>query len=292
MRRTEYLITELRNSTDNKDTNGIPDAEIIGYLNSAQKLIQNIIFKSNPKADLFIDSEIYSPVADGIYALPEDIFAENAIVLVETKTGIDTVNDGYRPLERCDKSEAALRFGYYVENGTLYLTGMNNNYNINSVRVTYFRVLPKMDKRWGKITAINSAVSIVLDPATYDSNLNTVDDYVTVVDKFGAQVLASIYIDSFSANTLNTSNALAGITTNDFVCMGPNSVNASELPDSCETYLLDYARQRIYTRNVYDDAGKQAYFTDSQRADIEGLFANNQKDILYPPITDTDMLEW
>lgn len=292
MRRTEYLLTELRNSTDNKDTNGIPDAELISYLNYGQKLIQNIIFKSNPKADIFVASKIYSPSSDGIYTLPEDIFAENAISLVETKTGIDTVNDGYRPVDRVDKSEASLMFGYYIENNTLHLTGMNTNYNIYALRITYSKVLPKMDKRWGKIQSFIASTSINLDNTTYDSALNTVDDYVTVVDKFGAQVLSNIYVDSFAANVLSTTNTLAGIAANQYLCMGANSVNASLLPNSCETYLLDYARQRVYTRNVYDDSAKQVYFTDKQEADISELFRNNQKDILYPPITDTTMLEW
>lgn len=291
MRRTEYLLTELRNSTDNKDTNGIPDAEIISYLNAGQRLIQNIIFKFNPKADIFVASETYAPNSTGVYALPDLIFARNAVILVETKTGIDTVNDGFRPLERVDKSESSIRFGYYTEDGYLYLTGMNTQYNIYALRITYAKQLPKMDKRWGLIQTVNLGASIVLDPAAYDPLLSTVDDYISVVDKFGVQTKPNIYVDSFVTNTLNTTDA-TGISSGEYVCMGKNSVNASLLPDECETYLLDYTRQRIYTRNVYDDAGKQVYFTDKQEADIADLFRNNQKDILYPPITDTDMLGW
>ena len=292
MRRLEYLITEVRNSTDNKDVNGIPDAEIIGYFNYGQKLLQNIIFKANSKCDIFKETEVYEPSSDGQYALPSNIFADNSISLVEVKTGVDTVNDGYRPVDRVDKSEASSKFGYYTEDGTLFLTGMNSNYNIYSLRVSYFKKLPKVDKRWGKVSAINSGVSLTLDPATYDSNYSTVDDNLTVVDKFGAQVLSNIYADSFSTNVISTSNALAGVTTSHYVCMGADSVNVSQLPDECETYLLDYVRQRIYTRNVYNDANKQVYFTDKQEADIADLFKNNQKDVLYPPITDTTMLEW
>lgn len=289
MRRTEYLLTELKNSTDNTT---LADAELIGYLNYGQKLIQNIIFKSNPKADIFKAVKVYEPNANGVYELPSDAFAVNALDLVETKTGIDTVNDGYRPCDKVDKSEAAIRFGYYIEDNSIYLTGMNTNYNVASVRITYFRQLPKMDKRWGKIQSFVATTSITLDNSSYDATLNTVDDYITVVDKYGAPVLSDIYIDTFTANVLSTSNALVGVSNNDYVCMGKSSVNASLLPDECETYLLDYARQRIYTRNNYNDANKQVYFTDKQEADIADLFKNNQKDILYPPITDTTMLEW
>lgn len=289
MRRTEYLITEVRKSTDNTDTNGVTDSEIVSYLNYGQKLIQNIIFKSNPKCDLFKATKIYDGVATGIYDLPSDVLAENAISLVETRTGIDSVNDGYRPLNRVDKSEASSLFGYYTENNKIILTGMNTNYNIYSLRVTYFKVLPKMDKRWGKITAVTPGTSLTID--SYDSTMAAIDDYISVVDKLGAQILGSIYIDSFGT-TLATTTPLTGVSTNQYVVTGTNSVNASLLPESCETYLLDYVRQRVYTRNVYNDANKQVYFTDKQESDIADLFRNNQKDVLYPPISDTAMLEW
>lgn len=290
MRRTEFLLTEIRNSTDNVDTNAIKDAELIAYLNSGQKLIQNMIFAANPKADIFKEVEVYDANEDGIYALPDDCFGVNAISLVEGRFGMDNVNSGFRPIDRVDKSEASNMFGYYTENRNVILTGLNINLQVVQVRVTYFSALPKMDKRWGKVQTANPGVSLVV--TNNDTLASTVDDYVTVVDKFGEKVLNNIYIDSFSGATWNTTNTLAGVNNTQYVCMGKNTVNASKLPDECETYLLDYVRQRIYTRNVYEDASKQVYFTDQQKADIVALFSNNQKDILYPPITDTEFLEF
>lgn len=291
MRRTEYLLTELRNSTDNRDTTAIKDAELISYLNAGQKLIQNIVFGANIKADIFKETVEYDANSSGIYPLPDDKYAVNSLSLVEGRFGMDNVNSGYRPIERVDKSEAALMFGYYTENDKVILTGLNINLQVVRVRITYFRALPRMDKRWGKIQTVNPGVSFVVAPG-YDSDASSVDDYVTVVDKFGAPVLKGIYIDNFNNATWETSNTLTGVVVGEFVCMGKNSVNASLLPDECETYLLDYVRQRIYTRNVYEDAGKQVYFTDQQKADIVALFSNNQKDIIYPPITDTEYLEF
>lgn len=290
MRRTEFLLTEIRNSTDNTDTNGIKDAELISYLNAGQKLIQNIVFAANVKADIFKDTEVYDATEDGIYTLPDDKYGVNSISLVEGKFGMDNVNAGFRPIDRVDKSEAANMFGYYTENDKVILTGLNTNLQVVQVRVTYFYALPRMDKRWGKIQTVNAGVSLVL--TGNDTNAPTVDDYITVVDKFGAKVLGDIFIDTYTGATWSTTNALTGVVANQYVCMGKNSVNASRLPDECETYLLDYVRQRIYTRNVYDDGSKQVYFTDQQKADIAALFSNNQKDILYPPITDTEFLEF
>jgi hypothetical protein len=291
MRRTEFLLTEIRNSTDNTDTNAIKDAELIAYLNYGQKLIQNIVFAANIKSDIFKQTEVYEANESGVYDLPNDIYAVNSISLVEGRFGLDNVNSGFRPIERVDKSEAANMFGYYTEDNQLVLTGLNINLQVVQLRVTYFRVLPRMDKRWGQINTVNSGVSLVMETG-YDSNASTVDDYVSVVNKFGAQVLGGIFIDDFNGATWETTDTLTGVVAGQYVCMGKNSVNASLLPDECETYLLDYARQRVYTRNVYDDANKQVYFTDQQKTDIAALFSNNQKDIIYPPITDTEYLEF
>lgn len=292
MRRTEYLLTELRNSTDNTDVNAIKDAELIAYLNYGQKLIQNIVFAANVKADIFKETVVYDAVESGTYALPSNKYAVNSISLVEGKFGPDNVNSGFRPIERVDKSEASNLFGYYTENSNVQITGLNINLQIVQLRVTYFKVLPRMDKRWGQIKTVSSAVSLEME-AGYDTLASTVDDYISAVDKYGAQVLAEIYIDSFAGGaTWTTTNTLTGVIAGQYVCMGKDTVNASLLPDECETYLLDYARQRIYTRNVYEDANKQVYFTDQQKADIAALFSNNQKDIIYPPITDTEFLEF
>lgn len=272
MRRTEYLITELRNSTDNADS-AIKDAEIISYLNYGQKLIQNIIFKKNPKADIFKKKIVYPYVSSGEYVLPDDVLAVNAISLVEVKSGED-----FRGIDRIDESERIP--GYHTEDKNLIIRGYENQ----EVRVTVFRDLPKMDRRWGKIQTVNPGASLVL--SDHDTAASSTDEWVSVVDKFGTQKRAGIYIDDFSDATWETTDPLTGVAVNDFVCMGKNSVNCSELPDACEIYLLDYARQRIYTRNNYEDAGKQVYFTDKQEADISSLFSNNQKDTIFLPYQD------
>lgn len=280
MRRTEFLISELRQSTDNTDTTAVKDSEIIGYLNSAQRLIQNIIFKNNPKADIFKKTVEYDYDASGEYELPSDIFAVNGIHQVCVVSG-----DESSPIDRIDPSEA--RSGYYTKDNTLVVKGLEDL----NLEIICFRKLPKMDKRWGRIQTVNAGVSLVL-ASGFDSLAETVDDYVSAVDKFGDSIRAGIRIDTFTSGTWATTDALTGVTNAHYVCMGENSVNKSQLSDECETYLMDYARQRLYTRNNYEDAGKQVYFTDKQEADIAGLFARNDKDNSTPPVTDYDALDF
>jgi hypothetical protein len=283
MRRTEYLLTELRNSTDNTDTGAIKDAEMISYLNYAQKLIQNLIYKSNPRASMFQAVEEYAFSSAGEYTLPDDAFAKNAVLKVEYKNG-----SKYYPIEPIDSAEYG-RSGYWITDSTVVVQG----YLYFDVRITYFRELPRMDKRWGKVSSTSSGSSLTLTVG-YDANLQYIDDYISVVDKFGAQIRAGIFIDDYSGiPTLLTSDALTGVTNQHFVCSGKNSVNASELPNACETYLLDYTRQRIATRNVYTpEAQLQINFTDEQKSELIALFSNNQKDVTTLPITDFESFDF
>lgn len=279
MRRTEHLIAEIRRSTDNEDRNGIKDSELIAYLNYGQKLIQNMVFAANPKADLFKKSVLYPRSASGEYELPADIFAVNAIRDVFYVQG-----EHEHPMDRIDPSE--LSSGYYTEDNKLVVKGFENF----DVKVSYFRSLPKMDKRWGRISDIRSG-ELELESG-FDESASSVDDFISVVDKFGKQVASDIYIDNFNDNVWETADDLSSVSVGNFVCMGRDTVNTSLLPDSCETYLLDYVRQRIYTRNNYEDGNKQLFFTNKQRADIESLFANNQKDGLTPPISDYEAFDY
>lgn len=278
MRRTEHLIYDIRESTDNLDTSGVSDNELIGYLNDGQKTIQNLIFSVNIKADLFRGEVEYPASSEGIFDLPEDILAENAIYGVYVFTGLT-----YIPVPR--KIEAEQTSGYLTRDRKLYVSG----YPYYKVRLLYFRALPKIDKRRGKIASVVGG-KITLE-AGYDDRLGKTDDYVTVVDAKGEKV-ASLFVDSFGPGEIDTSDDLSQVQAGQFVLTGKNSVSSSLLPEECEVYLKDYVRQRLYTRNNYEDAGKQVYFTDAQRADIAGLFASNQKDNLFPPITDYDSFDF
>lgn len=281
MRRTEYLLTELRNSTDNVDTGAIKDAEIIAYMNYAQKLIQKIIFKVNPEAALFQKEALYSFSSSGEYTLPDDCFAKNAVLKVEYLNG-----GKYYPLSPIDSAEYG-RSGYWRTDSKIVVQG----YLYFDIKVTYFKALPKMDKRWGKVLSVTGGAQISL--TGHDTLLSSVDDYITVVDKFGAQIRPNIFIDSYALPNLSTTDALTGVTTDHYVCMGKNSVNTSELPDECEPLVLDYARQRLATRSVYTpEAQLQINFTDQQRSDIMELFAANKKDVTNLPITDYDSLDF
>jgi hypothetical protein len=144
-----------------------------------------------------------------------------------------------------------------------------------------------LDVRQAKVSAVTPGVSLSLN--TTPTSLYEMDDHCSAVDAQGDQVVGDIYFTNTSGSTLTTTNT-TGVTTSHYITAGANSCNKSQLPDACEPYLLDYVRQRIYTRNNYNDAEKQIFFTEQQKADIISIFSKNKKDDDRIPVVDIDFL--
>lgn len=290
MRRLEFLINEVRNSTDNKDTNGISTPEIVSYFNAAQRYIETLIFKNNPYADLFKAQVEFAGNQTGIFTIPSDCYSVNAISLIEGRFGGSTANNsGYTRIKPILEAEFSYMFGYIVRNNQILISGLNSVQQLQSLRITYFKRLKTLDVRQAKVSAVTPGVSIGLDSTP--TNLYTMSDAVSTVDILGDQVVSGIYFTNTSGSTLTTTNT-TGVTTSQWIVAGADACNRSELPDSCETYLLDYVRQRIYTRNNYEDASKQMYFTEQQKAEVIAIFSKNKKDEDSVPITDTEFLRF
>lgn len=289
MRRLEFLITEVRNSTDNKDVNGVSTAEIVSYFNKAQSAIETLIFKNNPYADLFKTQVEIPAVSTGVYDLPNDCFAVNAISMVEARFADTSNNKGYSRIKPISESEFSYIFGYITRNNQILISGQNDVSSLMSIRITYFRKLKTLDIRQATVNAVTPGVSIGLAAApTY---LYDVDDHCSTVDNQGDQVVDDIYFTNTAGATLTTTNT-TGVASGQFIVSGKNACNKSELPDACEPYLIDYVRQRIYTRNNYEDSNKQMYFTEEQKAQIISLFSKNKKDDETIPVTDIEFLDF
>jgi hypothetical protein len=290
MRRLEYLITEVRNSTDNKDVNGVSTPEIVGYFNAAQRYIETLIFKNNPYADVFKERIEIAGNSTGIFDIPANCYSINSISLIEGRFGGDTSNNnGYSRIKPISESEFSYMFGYKIQNGKVYISGQNSVAQMDSLRITYFKKLPTLDVRQAGITTVTPGVSILMN--TTPTDLYAMSDAVSTVDIYGDQVVSGIYYTNTSGATLLTSTT-TGVTTSQYVVSGSDACNKSQLPDSCETYLLDYVRQRIYTRNNYEDAQKQMFFTEQQKSEVIAIFSKNKKDEDSIPITDTQFLQF
>jgi hypothetical protein len=287
MKRLEYLITQVRNSTDNKDVNGVSTAEIVSYFNDAQSYITTLIFKNNPYADLFKVQVELPAVASGEYILPDDCYSTNALSMVEARFADTSNNKGYSRIKPIMESEFSYIFGYITRDNKVLISGQNDVAQLQNVRITYFKQLPTLDIRQAKVSSVNPGISIILSSSPPD--LYEVDDHCSAVDAQGVQQVSNIYFINNSGAILNTSNT-TGVNSSQYITSGRNSCNKSMLPDVCETYLLDYVKQRIYTRNNYEDANKQMYFTEQRQAEILSIFSKNKKDDDTIPVTDVEFL--
>lgn len=286
MRRLEYLITQVRNSTDNKDTNGISDAEIAGYFNDAQRYITSIIFKNNPYADLFKTQLEIPAVASGEYTLPDDCYSVNAISMVEARFADTSNNKGFSRIKPISESEFSYIFGYITRDNKILISGQNDVAQLQDIRITYFRQLPTLAVRQGKVASIGAGT---IDLNQAPPSLLSTDDYISTVDEKGVQVTNKKFVTGIAGVQISL-DSVTGITTSQYAVAGYNACNKSILPDVCETYLLDYVKQRIYTRNNYEDANKQVYFTDKQESEVLAIFSKNKKDDDTIPVTDVEFL--
>lgn len=286
MRRLEFLLNKVRESTDNTDVNGISNNEIIEYFNDGQRYIGSLIFKNNPDADLFKAQIEYEANSTGIYDLPEDIFAANAISMVEGRFSSSGINSGYSRIKPISESELSYMFGYITRNNQVLISGQNDIAQLQGIRITYFRQLKTLDIRRGQIGTVVHNTSI--EVTGFDTTATLMGDHYSSAKANGEQAGSGIYSESTSSPLLTS--VTDGFQTGDYLLSGWNATNKSELPDACETYLLDYVRQRIYTRNNYEDANKQMFFTDQQQGELVAIFSKNKKDDDTIPITDYGFL--
>ena len=276
-------MNRVRYETDNKDANGISNHELVSYFNDAQRYITTLIFKNNPYADQFkVQVELPASV-DGTYTIPTDCYSTSAISMVEARWNTSANNEGYGRIKPIAESEAAYIFGYYIRNNKVIITGDAPNANFSSIRITYFKRLKTLDLRQGSVAAVTPNVSFQINPVPTDIYL--MDDHACLVDNQGIQVVGNVYFTNTSGSSMLTTTT-SGIAIGQYMVAGKDSQNASELPDECETYLVDYVKQRIYTRNNYEDAGKQMFFTEQQREEIISIFSKNKKDDDVMPISD------
>ncbi len=167
------------------------------------------------------------------------------------------------------------------------------------VRISYVESLPTLDIRRAVVasaTITNQVLSaLTLDttePLDRDNLIK--DNYLCIVNRDGeltATQIAFTDIDSTTGVvTLDGNQTLATgetITAGDYVTSGQRAANKSSLLDTCERYLISHMRMEILDR----DANQSGTATQSSKmerllAEVVASFADNNDDIMYPPVAD------
>jgi hypothetical protein len=304
MRRAELLIDEIRAMTGNAradDDSGVSQKQMVRVLKNAQdSLFKNI---SNAKTRFLLKEVLVDAVNNqDLYSYPFDLYLQNIESMQWSlhpgQNGIDYVNMTAGITKDRQSSENGYAFSYILRHNGYILSPPISN---GKLRVTYQRRLPEIEKRSGQISSVTFA-SLNLSAMTLDPSESSFDrDYLnsvqtmSVVGKYGDIKARNIEITSVASNgvvTLAAQDLPEGstIAVGDYVTAGRYSVNASELPDICESHMLKHA---IYETRYGDYSNWTKAAIDDLNMSLQTIldsFAIPTADVCDVPITSTDYL--
>ncbi len=306
-RRIDLLISQARRATENEefsDTTGIDDAEFIQYFNDAQHRLQAVITALHPTIFVKEGTIVASPRVEA-YDLPEDVYLNNKITLVEY-TDVSP-NDYYKlgasTLQNRDSSFYGTPCKYIRRSGQILLSPIPQS--TGTIRINYAYKIRELDKRRGVVSTVtlnsvdSTITSLVLDTGgnpPIDSTSLSEHDYICVVDKNGNIKMKNIPVDTVDtatgAVTISSGFTYSSgetISAGDYIVGGQNTSTHSELPRSVERYLLSYASFKIFKRDSSVDSSEAQAELLAMEDDIVNSYAHVSDDVtLIPDINGDD----
>lgn len=306
MKRVDQLITEAKRESENTESTsdtGVQDSEYIRALNDAQDRIHSAILLQNPQI-LVKEKEITVVAEQEAYDLPADVFGTTRVEKVEySRTGV--ARDYYEldPAfidERLNGQSG--RPSYFIRESERLLI-QPKPAGAGLLRVTYEKVLPRLDKRRGKVLTVvltsDAITSLILDPTaltTEDVQEMNDSEFICVVSKRGVIKMKGIPITEVNSSTgevtVETFTFEAGetIEVDDYVVAGSFATTHCQLPDIAERYLLRYCKWRVLKRDSSNDSREEKEEVDEIAGDIIATYARADKTIKRIPIIDTDFM--
>ena len=122
-------------------------------------------------------------------------------------------------------------------------------------------------------------------------------DYISVVDRDGVKVLEEIPIDSYNEDT-GVITVTSGFTTSvaeatfvgEYIVAGRVATSHTELPDTCERFLIAYVVWKLLKRDGFTESDEQELELLSMGQDIARAFALVDDDLMDIPITHPEWL--
>lgn len=304
MRKVEQIIDIARKLSQNTrydSTSGVPQDVFVQFLNNAQSSL--VMEVQNLKSKYFLKQVIVQAVPkQEKYDFPSDCYMNH----IDTIQWTDNSSGTYWTTlyKTTTKEKITLQpgypFAYVLKEDGYYL---NPPIIKGSLYVSYMRYPKKLAKKSGKVSARTiagtSLTALTIDPtdATFDPTEVNGDNFLCVVDKFGALKASNILYDSVNATTgvFTLSSFDLGSDTfavGDYVIVGKNTVNVPEWPEICEGYLI---KHMVYEAKMGDSSAwtAQAIGDMSQYFQkLSGSFATLSDDISPVPITNLDYIGW
>ena len=294
MKRIEQLINDVRFHTNEDKGSRFSDSRFNKLFNDAQEEVQRIIHTSSQDSRFFVKEELITAVySQEEYALPLDIYSVNAVNSIARLVQQQSIGyDYYKPLPQVTDKERRKEFGYIIQGSNYLISPVPRSNLFNGIRVNYTAKLPDLSFRFGQIKSIITN-TIRLKTGYADQDILDYDDYITVVDKFGVQKEAGLFVDGYDTNTgkITLSAApSASVLADDYVLIGKNSTTNPQLPDSVEPFLTRFVERSVFYINSSKDIQNSDIFSEREKDDIIMLFSKIDKDTKYPPIVDNTYL--
>ena len=315
MRRVDTLITQARivarNHANADGTYAITDNEILQYLNDAQDRMQNLISSTKNIAKIFATQQIISVVANQeSYSIPDRLLLNKQIEAVEfSATG--NVSD-YVRLEKLnmfnrDTNPSNYPWGYFKRGGQIFLQP-TPSISTGSIRVTYERDLDDLDIPRGIVSSITNGTSTQFEAFILSSLADSYESttpgwsnvqYCSVVSPTGARKVFNVLMGSYDTGTnkvtpspspfLYTTND-SQIAVNDVAVFGQYTTTFSQLPDTCERYLIHYAAAEMFRKDSSEDYSAASDRLATIEQDILKALAAQTSEVQFIPMM--DRYEW
>lgn len=309
MKAVSGLITEARSLSRNianpDGTYAISDTDVIRYLNDAQSTMQNKMSATKNIAKIFVTDSVISVVANQeAYTIPDRVLLNKQIEYVEfSYTGLA---QDYIRMQKCDYFN---RDNYpttypnkYFKRGNQILIQPTPSASQGTLRVSYERQVDTL------------ASQFALTPATIAADTDTLTltgmvaayapspgDFVCVCDYYGNVLLRNALVKTYTAGTgvivftANISTFLTPYYTTYYgsttftalqavpVTVGKYTTLYSQLPDSCESYLIHYAAAELFHKDSSSDYDAEIAILTSLEKDILDAFKAQTGEVNYIP---------
>lgn len=284
LRRIEFLLREARLSSNTQDQDAITDDLLVLYSNRVQSMIEDRLFITNSKNNLFMETqEITLDESESEYDLAFDIYAKNAIksVGVLLESGASTYRD---PIPFISESEDGRKWGYSLKEGKIVFKIQRNI--TQPIGINYIRKIPTLGKRLGVAITAFAAGTLTVGATTV--NITDFEDFFCTVDANGLVQSRNNKILTYNIATgvLTFTAGTGTIANGQYVIPGKYATSHSQLPAECEKVFLEVLERRISQRQSSTDMNVISPLTEAEIALIDAVFAKGNEDNEIPPIVD------
>lgn len=308
MRRADVLIYEARrisrNLPNDAGDKAISDDECLIYLNDAQDRLQHLISSKKNIAKIFSTQQIIDIVAgQESYTIEDRLLLNKQIDMVEYS--VDGTLGNYTVLQKTelfhrDTNSSAYPWSYYKLGGEIFLQPLPS-ISQGTIRVTYERELDDLDIPRGVVSTITNGTSTQFDTLTLNATADSYESttpgwstqqYCSIVSTTGARKCFNILISSYNTGTNVITPSPSPFLYTDFdtqIAVGDIAVfdkyktTFSQLPDTCERYLIHYLAMELFNRDSANDYQKQAERVSEIEDDILTALASQTSEIQYVP---------